>query len=126
MADVTTPQPPKLTPTEETARSALTAADEALRTAQEFVTKALAPLATLEQERHPNGPRYALAISEARASVFDAQRKVTTLLQFAIPSPGFVPAGINASADDLKAQLGVDLRTAEALVHQRSEGARFA
>lgn len=123
MAEVTTPQPPKLTPAEEAARSALTAADEALRTAQEYVTKALAPCAAMEAERHPSGPFIARTISEARMNVSCAQRQVKTLLEYTIPRPDFTPPGVNGPVEDQRANVGESLSRVR---HLATDGARFA
>lgn len=130
MAEVTNQQSPILTTTEAAARSALTAADEALRTAQEYVTKALGPVATLEQERHANGPRIASVVSEARTNVCAAQRQVKYLLQYAIPRPGFTPAGVIGPEEEQAADTGVALARGrrEAALHyqQGTDGTRFA
>lgn len=124
MAETTqTPAEPQLTPSEIAARSALIAADEALRHAQEFVTKALAPCAAMEAERHPSGPLIARTISEARMNVSCAQRQVKTLMEYTLPRPNFIPPGVNGPVEDQRANVGESLSR---VCHLATDGARFA
>lgn len=110
---------PTLTPTEVAARTALTSCDEALRVAQDFLTKALPVLAQLESERHPHGPRITAAISESRSLVKDVQRKVKTLLVYSLPREGFQPAGTRPEAEEFQEEMAVAMGQVAGLNSQR-------